>query len=94
VRSRGAAFRSQGGFEHPDAEAAAHIVGLGLVLAAVLAVPTLRWLQNQFFGVGPGAFGALFAVAVLVSGAAGMIAAFWPARRAARVAPLQALRHE
>ena len=73
---------------------AARIVGFGVVLAALLAVPTFRWLQSQLFDVGPAAFSTLFAVAALVSTAAGLAAALWPARRAARVAPMQALRYE
>lgn len=73
---------------------AARIVGFGLVLAALLALPTFRWLESQLFDVGPGAFWTLFGVAAVVAAAAGLVAALWPARRAARVTPMQVLRHE
>ncbi|HZF31888.1 MAG TPA: ABC transporter permease [Gammaproteobacteria bacterium] len=73
---------------------AARIVGFGVVLAAVLAVPTFGWLRSQLFDIGPAGFWTLFAAAALVSAAAGLVAALLPARRAARVAPMQALRYE
>jgi ABC-type antimicrobial peptide transport system permease subunit len=73
---------------------AARIVGFGLVLAALLAVPTFRWLRSQLFDIDPAGFWTLFAAAALVSAAAGLVAALSPVRRATRVAPMQALRYE
>jgi len=52
-----------------------------------------RWLQSMLFGLtatDPG----IIATAVLVLVAAGLAAAWFPARRAARVDPMTALRHE
>jgi ABC-type antimicrobial peptide transport system permease subunit len=48
----------------------------------------------RLFDVDPAAFWALFTLAAALSAAAGLAAAVWPARRAARVAPMQALRCE
>jgi predicted permease len=73
---------------------AARIVGFGLVLAVLLAVPTVRWLRSQLFEVDPVGFWTLFAAAALVSAAAGLVAALSPVRRAARVASMQAVRYE
>jgi ABC-type antimicrobial peptide transport system permease subunit len=73
---------------------AARIAAPGVVVAALLAVPVFRWLRPQLFDVGEASLWLLFAVAVLVSAAAALTAAAWPARRAARIAPMEALRYE
>jgi ABC-type antimicrobial peptide transport system permease subunit len=73
---------------------AARIAAPGLVVAALLAVPIFRWLRPQLFDVGELALWLLFALAVSVSAAAALMAALLPARRAARVAPMEALRYE
>jgi len=74
--------------------AAARIVVPGLFVAAALAVPLFRWLRPHLFAVGETLLWLLFAVAVLVSAAAALAAALRPARHAARVAPMEALRYE
>jgi hypothetical protein len=48
---------------------AARIVAPGLVVAALLAVPIVRWLRPQLFDVGEASLWLLFGVAVLVSAA-------------------------
>jgi predicted permease len=69
--------------------AALILVGIGLGIAASLAaMPLLRAL---LFGVTPGD-ALTYVVVVLVLGAAGIVAAWLPARRAARVDPVIALR--
>jgi ABC-type antimicrobial peptide transport system permease subunit len=62
-------------------------LAIGLVLAALLS----RGLGLLLFGVRPWD-PAVFAVVVLALTAAGTLAAFIPARRATRIAPVEALR--
>jgi len=72
--------------------------GFGLVLAGIgvgvlLALGLARLLANLLFGIRPSdpvTFGAV----VLTLGAVAMVACYLPARRATRVDPLVALRHE
>lgn len=73
---------------------AARIAAPGVIVAALLALPLFRWLRPQLFDIGEASLWLLFAVAALVSAAAALTAALWPARRAARVAPMEALRYE
>jgi ABC-type antimicrobial peptide transport system permease subunit len=64
-------------------------VAVGLPVAWVLS----RKVQSMLFGLtamDPG----IVAAAVVLMGAAGLVAAYFPARRAARVDPIAALRHE
>jgi predicted permease len=73
---------------------AMRIVTIGLSLGALLGVPLLHWLQGQLFGVGVDVYWLLFGATALVLIVAGMLAASWPAWRAARTAPMEALRYE
>jgi predicted permease len=63
--------------------------GVGLVLAAFGS----RLLDNQLFGVQPFDIPTMASATVILVGIAGL-AVFVPARRAARLDPTQALRHE
>ena len=71
---------------------------LGLVAAGIVVGLPLAWLaarkvQSMLFGLTPGDSGVLLA-AVASLAAAGLVAAYFPARRASRVDPMTALRHE
>jgi ABC-type antimicrobial peptide transport system permease subunit len=65
--------------------------GLGVGLAASWALA--RGLRGQLFGV-TAADPATFAAALLVLGGAAVLAGYLPARRAARLSPVTALRAE
>ncbi len=73
---------------------AMRMIIVGLAIGALLAVPALRWLEGELFGVGSGTYWALFGLTALVLIVAGMVAASWPAWRAACTAPMEALRYE
>jgi ABC-type antimicrobial peptide transport system permease subunit len=73
---------------------AARILGLGLAVGMVLAVPVLGALRQFLFGIEPGSFWEIFGLTALVLTTAGMIAAARPAWLASRTAPMEALRYE
>jgi ABC-type antimicrobial peptide transport system permease subunit len=64
-------------------------VGLGLALSAVAS----QLLTGLLFGLSP-TDAVTFVVAAAVIGAVAVSASYLPARRAARVDPLRALRHD
>jgi ABC-type antimicrobial peptide transport system permease subunit len=68
-------------------------VAAGLLVGVVAATALSRLLRGQLYGIGnldPTAYlGAIGIFAVTVA-----VAALWPARRALRVDPMRALRHE
>lgn len=72
---------------HPGRDTAAALAAVGL--PAVLAAG--RLVRHQLVGVGAADLPTL-AAAVVVLGATAAAAAYWPASRAARVAPQTALR--
>jgi ABC-type antimicrobial peptide transport system permease subunit len=71
----------------------ATLTALGLVFGVLAALATTRLLRGLLFGVTPNDM-TTFVVAPLVLGAVGLLACYLPARRAARVGPVLALRGE
>ena len=66
---------------------------VGLAIGAAASLAATRLLQSQLFGVRP-ADPISYAAVVLVLGIAALIACYLPARRAAGVDPIIALRQE
>ena len=69
------------------------VLAAGLALGVVATLPAGRLIESQLFGVMPRDPVAI-AFAVAAFGAAGLLAVWWPARRAAATAPAIALRCE
>jgi predicted permease len=67
------------------------VIGLPLGLAAALAA--VRLLSSYLYGVSPTDVPTFTAIAALLAGVA-LVACYVPARRATRVDPVQALRHD
>ncbi len=71
----------------------ARLIGWGFILGSLLAAAATRILKSQLFGIGTGdPLAWTMAAMVLLLG--GLWAAYLPARRAAQVDPILALRHE
>jgi ABC-type antimicrobial peptide transport system permease subunit len=68
-------------------------VALGLALGLGAALATTRWLESLLFGLKPHD-PLTIGLAALALLAVAAVAGYLPARRAARVDPLVALRHE
>jgi putative ABC transport system permease protein len=66
---------------------------LGLGAGLVLALAVGRWLSHWLYEVN-GADPLTFLVTVVVLGGAALLASYFPARRAAAVQPMEALRDE
>ena len=69
------------------------LTGAGVVLGLAGALALSRVVRGLLFGVGP-ADPVSYAAAVVLLGATSLVACWLPARRATRVDPLVALRHE
>ena len=65
----------------------------GLILGIVLAISAGEYIRSLLFGVAPADPWAL-ATVVVILGVAGGLACWLPARRAARIHPMEALRYE
>jgi len=72
---------------------ALRLLGMGVALGLPAAWMASRWVNSMLFGLRPDDPG-IMATATLLLGAAGLAAAYFPARRGARVDPMTALRHE
>ena len=69
------------------------LIGIGLVIGVAASLAGEQILRSLLFGVtprNPAALAAMCTVLLLT----GLFAAWWPARRAASVDPMQALRTE
>ena len=66
---------------------------IGLVVGLVGAVFVGRTMQTTLYGVAAMDFAVIVAVGVILFGTA-LFASYWPARRAAMIDPMQALRNE
>ena len=72
---------------------AARVAIMGVLIGVPVGLVTTRLIRAQLFGVGPIDLPSLI-IAILVLMATAMVASYLPARRAAKVGPLEALRLE
>jgi putative ABC transport system permease protein len=71
----------------------ARLVLAGLVIGVAVSVSSTRLLRSQLFGIGP-SDPLSYAAVALVLGLVALVACYIPARRAAGVDPMIALRQE
>ena len=97
-RTKEIGIRMALGAEHREVQwmivkRALRLLILGVTLGVLAAWAMAQSLQSMLFGLAP-TDPAVIAGAVLLLGTAGLMAAYFPARRATRVEPTIALRHE
>jgi ABC-type antimicrobial peptide transport system permease subunit len=66
---------------------------IGVVLGVLVAAGMTRFIESMLFGL-KALDPVTIAEAVLVMAAVALLAGWWPARRASRLDPMTALRHE
>jgi ABC-type antimicrobial peptide transport system permease subunit len=71
----------------------ARLIAMGVALGLPAAWLASRWTESMLFGVTPMDPAAIGGALALLA-AAGLVASYLPARRASRLDPLAALRHE
>jgi ABC-type antimicrobial peptide transport system permease subunit len=69
------------------------MTGSGLAIGLFGALVAARLIQSLLYGVRPTDVGTFVAVSTVLA-AVGLLASYLPARRASRVDPMVALRHE
>jgi ABC-type antimicrobial peptide transport system permease subunit len=69
------------------------LAGLGLAIGLPVSISVARLISSRLFRLSAGD-PVTMAVAVAVMGAVALLAGYLPARRASRVDPLAALRHD
>jgi putative ABC transport system permease protein len=69
------------------------LLGLGLAIGALASLGCAQLIASLLFGAGVGDVSAFAAASILLAAIA-LFACWLPARRAARIAPMEALRHE
>ena len=69
------------------------LTAVALLVGLLLGLAVARVGASRLYGVSPTDPGSI-AITIVLLGAASLVAGFIPARRAARVAPMTALRHE
>jgi putative ABC transport system permease protein len=72
---------------------AVRLAGLGLVIGVVLALALSRTLKSLLYET-TGTDPLTFAAVIVVLGAVALLASYFPARRASRVPPVEALRYQ
>jgi putative ABC transport system permease protein len=73
---------------------ALRMIVVGVAIGALLGFPAFKWISGELYGIDGGTYWVIFGGAGLVLIASGLLAAGWPAWRAARTAPMEVLRHE
>jgi ABC-type antimicrobial peptide transport system permease subunit len=71
-----------------------YFAGVGLVLGLMISLALTRYLRGMLYGVGAADWLTFVIAAILLCVAATLIACVVPARRAASIDPLRALRTE